>query len=556
MRVHKYKNDMYIEVIDEEFNLKEINKYKSRFEELRRKLEIREESEFYSERWIYKVGGIEKSIVFPDEILTKRIANKYNKSYEYINVGFRYFMLEKMTEITTARDLCLLLKQILKIGVENLLKVGSNEIQLKYYRGIIDFFLFLDLGDIDDIENIIDNILTREQKRRNSYKSKNIPNFDSIFAFTEIINMFMKNATIEELKEYYPVILWWNITTILPLRPSEFLKTPFDCIDIDDNNYILKIKRSILKSKSKIGDISKMENCYIDEIVSIDKSLYECIQEYQKFININMSNCKKDFLIPIEFVKESNTPRIINQENFTSNDLYHKVNKFYNIIVIIKMGIGVKGSLLINKNGIQEVIEKLTPYDTRHIAIINLMLMGNDPYVVMQLAGHESINVTFGYYEHIKDYTKALSIYYSRKKTVFESEKLMIIKSKSASHRNDWEYLSSNIPQIKESYHNVDGGRCKYKDLEYDITPCFKVEGIHSMCPYFVPDNKDDCERSAMRVLNRIDNKIKVLQDLVANGSKNINFLEKNAIGIEELRNEITLLCSISKSMYDEDALY
>ena len=305
-------------------------------------------------------------------------------------------MLEKTTEITTANNLCLSLKQIFKIGVDNLLKVGSNEIQLKYYRGIIDFFIFLDLGDIEDIENVMYKILIREQNRRNNYKSKNIANFDSIFAFTEIINIFMKSATIEELKEYYPIILWWNITTILPLRPSEFLKTPFDCIYHDEDNYTLKIKRSVLKSQGKVGDISKTESCYVDEMVSIDKSLYKCIQQYQEFITMNMPNCKKELLIPIEFVKESSTPRIINQENFTSKDLYCKVNIFYNMIVMKKMGIGLKGSLLINKNGIEEVIEKLTPYDTRHIAIINLMLMGNDPYVVMQLAGHDSINTTFG----------------------------------------------------------------------------------------------------------------------------------------------------------------
>lgn len=139
---------------------------------------------------------------------------------------------------------------------------------------------------------------------------------------------------------------------------------------------------------------------------------------------------------------------------------------------------------------------------------------------------------------------------------MFKSEKLIVTKSKSSSHKNDWESLSIKTARIKESYYVVDGGKCKYKDLEYDITPCFKVEGIHSMCPYFIPNNKEHSEQIIMKVLNRIDNKIKLLQDLVKSGSKEINFLEKNAIGIEQLRSEIALLCAISKSMDDEEIGY
>ena len=55
-------------------------------------------------------------------------------------------------------------------------------------------------------------------------------------------------------------------------------------------------------------------------------------------------------------------------------------------------------------------IEKTLPYDLRHIAIINLVLMGTDVLEVMYLCGHKKVNTAYGYFNHVKEFSRSYAL--------------------------------------------------------------------------------------------------------------------------------------------------
>lgn len=47
--------------------------------------------------------------------------------------------------------------------------------------------------------------------------------------------------------------------------------------------------------------------------------------------------------------------------------------------------------------------------DTRHLAIMNMMLQGMNPIYIAQLAGHHTLDAQLGYYSHLETFTTAKS---------------------------------------------------------------------------------------------------------------------------------------------------
>ncbi|WP_454015787.1 hypothetical protein [Bacillus sp. Marseille-Q7846] len=62
------------------------------------------------------------------------------------------------------------------------------------------------------------------------WKNRDLPNFYHVLLFDEIINDFKYKISLPRYHKYYPVILWWTITNIIPMRPNEFLRMKYNCL--------------------------------------------------------------------------------------------------------------------------------------------------------------------------------------------------------------------------------------------------------------------------------------------------------------------------------------
>jgi hypothetical protein len=209
--------------------------------------------------------------------------------------------------------------------------------------------------------------------------------------FDDIVNDYFKKFPPDQTIEFLPIMVWWLLTTVIPMRPSEFLLIQKDCLEIKDgyrSPYRITVPR--IKNESDSPDFVIRYDS-----LEIDSDTYNLINKSIK--QIESLGTDSPFLFPVELltifrkhkVKKKN--RRINRRDF---DLLKK--KFYEKIVE-----GIYGKY---------DLEKIKSGDTRHFAIINMCLQGFNMLSIARMAGHKEIDTQFSYYSHAEHFAQS-SVY-------------------------------------------------------------------------------------------------------------------------------------------------
>ncbi|MBY6837386.1 hypothetical protein FDG50_06345 [Clostridium botulinum] len=518
------------------FSINDKEKYINRFFEAKELKFIHEDSNFNDKKWIYRKGGVLHNITFLSEFELERSCkkNKLNITAENLNLAFRYYMLElicKYASVTIDNACSIIKKTLLNPSSAGKVLKKSYLNRANYYLNIIEFLEFTMLDLIN--ESVIDTMINLDVKKK--YGIKKIPNFLSIFDFIDIINHFFIHANNNDLKRYYPIVLWWKISSIIPLRPSELLVTEYNCLFKQSGKYYMKIRRS----KGKPGDVelgegATIESYYYSDIIEITIDIYNFIDDYRFFLKDQIDDSKIELLfskklyLQLRFGHADN----INKNIITSSELSYLLGEFYTKIVqniYNKIPYKVENKIDRFKLDQDKYIEELTPYDSRHIAIINLIMLGNEPQTVMKLAGHKQIYTTQGYYNHIEEYTDAYSISFAKKIKKMENN---IFKT-----QNNYSALADLEKVLKKYNYKVNGGICTYS-LK-DFKPCYKVEGKHSKCPYFISESNYELKNNLKKINKELKNEIEVLKDIVNNKKSISNFSERYSIITESISKKV-----------------
>ncbi len=78
-----------------------------------------------------------------------------------------------------------------------------------------------------------------------------LASFENYFKFNDYLEQFWMNAEEKERIFYFPIFLWWKLTVILPLRPTEFVLIPRRCLSRENGENILTVRRTRLKGGGK-----------------------------------------------------------------------------------------------------------------------------------------------------------------------------------------------------------------------------------------------------------------------------------------------------------------
>jgi integrase len=532
------------------FSANDKQKYINRFLEAKKLLFIHNDTSFYNTNWIYRKGGVLNNITFFSEVELKNICdkNKLNINYKNLDLAFKYFMIEIICKFSnsTVFGTCKGIKKILlnpSCAVEVLEK--NYEIGLTDYINIIDFFEFSMIDIIS--ESDLNRILNLDIKK--SYESKRLPNFASIFDFIDIIEHFYLNASSGELSRYYPIILWWKISSVIPLRPSEILATEYNCLIKQNEKYFMNIRRSKGKEMSVLlSEGATVEGYYYRDNIEITSDVYNFINKYKAFLKQRIDDTKIEFLFSKKLYIQSKCVNYVdmNEQIITSKQLFYLLDDFY--ATIIQNKYNKIPCRLVNGMSMKDIdndkyIDQLRPYDSRHIAIINLIILGNEPQTVMKLAGHHRMRTTQGYYNHIEEYCDAYSISFAKKmklKDINKSE--MITSDKCYSAQADLELV------LNQYSHKVEGGICSY--ALKDFQPCYKVEGKHYKCPYFICSDKEKLNNDIIEINNELKNEIEILKDIVEHRNSMSDFSERYSVITESIGKKIIdKAITISKSL-------
>ncbi len=313
-------------------------------------------------------------------------------------------------------------------------------------------------------DRVIETLEERVEKKINVRKGKQrrLADFNTYLKFNEVIADFWRTANQSQKLFYFPLYFWWNLTSILPLRPTEFLLTPRDCLQ--DGN-VLTIRRTKLKGGSqKIA--YRIEDDYERKQYVIPNRLADEIRAYLQMTE-KMPLTEIDTL----FLQEPHFRYIgrkgyIKSWYYTYGNLHTCLRYFYEEIVPLQ----------------SEPLNTIYFGDTRHIAMASLMLSGGSPIICMELAGHSDIDISSHYYSNISNLVECVTL-----------ERYRSSKDSGVVLDGALKY-SLAIPETKS---RVANGWCGSQEVAAgNICDCLKVSGVQghigdcSRCGYYYPDNQ------------------------------------------------------------------
>lgn len=285
-----------------------------------------------------------------------------------------------------------------------------------------------------------------------SSKQRKLPSFRSYFQFHDVLMKFWQTESITQKKKYFPVYLWWQITAILPLRATEFLLIPRKCITKTKQGNLLTIRRTLMKKKRK--EITyRIDSDYEERQYSVPDSIADDILWYLKQTEGAILS-ELDTLI---------VPAGLNKLGFFSYSQMAKLLRDFCACYL------------------QSADYPIHLGDTRHLAMINLILSGGSPVICKELAGHESIDISSHYYSNMSSLVE--DVVYERFR-----------RQQSDSHLDGFPTFKISIPTERV---RVEGGYCEVADLELgNIDECIKsmdsegIPGDCMNCIHYYPDLK------------------------------------------------------------------
>lgn len=243
-------------------------------------------------------------------------------------------------------------------------------------------------------------------------KSRALPRTRDIMLFDHYIKRFFSDETVKEDEKniYYPIFLWWKITNIIPMRPSEFCyKIPRQCLVKEDDNYYLKIGRIKQKADTKRRLLPVLDR------LKITKDIYELIDDYIKRTEeYGASDTLISYRAIIHFKKIK--VKKINSDKFSLKILDRLIKNFYSEVIKNKY----------KEFGIKQMIK---PGDTRHFAFTSLLLQGVAPPYIAIMGGHRSLKT-------LDNYTCSSSYYADSEIVKYVNTMLIKNKRNSVDNKN------------------------------------------------------------------------------------------------------------------------
>ena len=380
------------------------------------------------------------------------------------------------SDIKTLQKTALYLRKMLDVVAEKQ-EVGI----LKDSASVIVDFLDLLPGDSlyrDDLHDTLSDMVEYSQVSRVAdNKPRELATYQSYFKFYGLLENFWKQAGTAEKFFYFPIYLWWMLTSILPLRPSEFVLIPRDCLIRVAGKAKLLIRRTKLK-----GHKLKAEY-FIDRDYQIYS--YDITDDLADEVEAYIHGTTTSYCSDIETLFCSqyqyqylNLVKSNNSRHYTYSNLRDCLRYFYKNILRDKMYIHIreKETGIVHRELTDNEIEWITLGDTRHLSMINLIISGGNPVICKELANHEDINISANYYSNIKNFIEVLSL--------------------ARFHQNNPNYSVSNLPSIFTKTDMpllVNGGHCaSEKVLSGDYFDCMTAISLSGdllhcdSCKYFV----------------------------------------------------------------------
>jgi hypothetical protein len=281
-------------------------------------------------------------------------------------------------------------------------RTEKGKIVKQFINASLNFLRFY--GD-DKYQNIIYTLSEVNSCIKSEISLRSIPSTKDVFLFSDILEDWYRNKLHYHTLLFYPVLIWWNLTTLLPMRISEFCLIQRNCLSYKDDRPFISIPRI---KKKRVG---KAREEITWDSLPIKKELHSLIFEYIKLTEMHLNTNR---LICRTSIEEHLSVKNEESKDFTRTDMRKILSLFYEKIIFENHKINVntsgydskefRGKSLINASyDSTKIVERmLRANDTRTLSIINLMMQGKDRVEIARLAGHFDIASQYSYQNHLK----------------------------------------------------------------------------------------------------------------------------------------------------------
>lgn len=335
---------------------------------------------------------------------------------------------------------------------------------------VADFLFLLPCDDDirDKMQAEIENKLIADETDDHS-AARSIAYYQSAFRLDFYVDLFWEDASEKERILYFPVWFWWKVTTIIPLRATECILTPRNCLREDQKgNCYLRLRRTKQKANPKESNY-KIEDDYEVTEYPIPRNIFKEIAWY-----IAKTDKSYDNVIDILFCKtvQFKLSGVLspNDRHYTTANMYQLLQRFYNILrerydLITDDN---ESKVLTNKKQIQPIALG----DTRHIAVISTILTTRNLEIAKELARHRNTNVTLNYYSNSDKYVRAIHMdYHIGAPSSLRNQSFNLADDEILINRSDWVDVSGG-KCINKKYAEGNFDDCITKVDEYGFFSC------------------------------------------------------------------------------------
>ena len=409
----------------------------------------------------------------------EKILNKYNTS-----IGSELSVIRDCIMVTNNFDLETI-DSTYGNPINQLLDAYSGKTKSDKINSILEYLYYLDELDIltEGENKAIETLMTMDISRQDN--ARELPKEKDIMAFDYYLKRFYKDESFsEDMKMLYmPILIWWKITTVIPMRPSELCsKLTRECLIEEDEKYYIYVNRIKSGDASNKGVVRKGRIPLLNKI-QITKEIYDLINDYIEKTNeyghtetlfSYKALCAFRKKIAIEFGEEYGYITIpieqkIDEEYFSINVLGPMLKGFYKRII--------------SNTYKYEVERQLNIGDTRHIAFTSLLLQGVSPIEIAMLGGHTSLSSQDHYQGNSSFYADSEMIDFVSSKMHRRSISTKALKD-IIFNKEKSEEAPRNLEQCIQTEDGV--GYCTI-DIDNDILACgdeeFCIGCKHWWCP-------------------------------------------------------------------------
>ena len=345
--------------------------------------------EFSDMKWIGFSGvkrfGIDFSM--DEKEYNSHFGKEFNISYTTMQDMLRCYALYTIGAyiFATINHKISYLKQFLtSVGDKNLVLPGEA------LEVIQDFLLYIGTPE-PMIQDIKSRIHFKQAETSHPRELSHLINYLSIA--NEINDMYRGGISDEDFKKWFPIFFWTNITFVIPLRATEMLVTPFDCIRHEDGKTFITLRRTTLKGKKRTVRYV-VEQDYKEFTYEIPNTwVIDVIEQYQELTAGH----------PRKYLFDHTKYMINNMVSLTSFNML--LEDFISTYLIGNP----KYDYARFATGIRE-FEFVTAGDSRPIAMSNLYFQNISADICRQLADHSQISTSFGYYTNVSNTIQCSSV--------------------------------------------------------------------------------------------------------------------------------------------------